>query len=453
MLERARVSVLAVLCSIAQFVLCIPFLIREPLFVREDWQFIRRATELGYWNAADPVTAHARPLVKVVYSGLYAVASESPVLAHIITALIGSVVAAAIFVLLVQWIDRKWALATTLVWVCLPTHLTLDHWLPATNIAMSASATCFALAVLAADPRSSRRQIATMLLGALAIALYEPVIVAIAFGLLFTVIIRARDVWLSIVVRYTPLALLAIVILMRTGDGRDNRVYVSVLQSITQNLGVVTTLTTGKTLIASVLVLLSTVPLLRSMLRRQYLDQATAQAAVGLAIVVIGYLPFMQAGGNAAFYGIGDRYNVVSSVGAAILVTGVARVWLAQRFAITAVAAIALLLIPINVARSVAWADAMQVTERNGQRVLAQYPDGPIPMWSVHEWPWPGPLHVDPTLELRQFLEGNWKHEPREVRDVYDENLRASAVDAAELRYHSEDSVKCPKLSFECPSP
>lgn len=373
--DTSRASALV----LAQLVVSAPYFVYGFGYVREEWTFLGDAQAGGAWNAALESTRRARPLVAALYAAIYGVA-ENPMAWHLILVGLNAAVAVALFVLLRAWITRDNAFLVSLVWVLLPTHMTLDHWLAATNITLSLLLLLLGLLALtrSVDRCDPGWKAGLLLCGS---ALFYDAIIPVALVALAVMPMMRRCSPRSWLIRGgVPLALIGGYVTIQFRDRGSEPA--SLIVAVGQNLfyGLSSTDVVQTTLVCAVSI--GCLLVFRDLLRRSAAPhsehvmnsflESSRMVIAGFAVMLVGTTPFLTSGFDAQFSGLGDRMNMIASIGAALVLVGVIRRLAPVRIgAITAILLLALLVVPVRIEHDKDWSETSSYARRAAVHVAA----------------------------------------------------------------------------------
>ena len=282
----------------------------HPSLIHDDWALAAEVRFHGvWWSIGHMATAApARPLM-AVYAGLaYGLFGAHPVPHALAMAALNAVAAGLLFALIRRLGSHRLAVAATIAWVVLPNRATSHYWLVT---APNVLAVCLLLAgalLLSTD----RRRVAALAFAAGAVTYEGTVVLAVAAiaawwwhdrhkpgrfrsaaAMLAPIGAGAAFVWL-----HSPKRVAALHPFTRPGDWLSAHFGAGVFGS--SRAGVIV----GAAVLVAVGVAIA---------RR---DRA---AGTGLAVLVLGVLPFAATGFPAATSGLFDRGNVIADLGTAIL--------------------------------------------------------------------------------------------------------------------------------------
>jgi hypothetical protein len=359
-------------------VLAVPYAIAGPNFLADDWVFLRNARFDGVLGAAG-ARQTGRPGAIVIYDLTFGAIGAHPLLLYVVQVGLWVVAALAVYAALRAFFPVLAALATTLVWLVVPNHSTLEMW-------ASTSQALIALALLAVGVRGLARAADrdewswwSVVAIAAAIAFYEVTAAAALAAVVIVPLLRGwRPRWGTLI---GGVAVVALPVVWRLANpsvygaptGRMD--YGTVIPN-NLSLGLKAYSEPGR--IVAALALAAGLWALVRVARAETRDQtgpAERLAIAGLVIIGLGVAPLV--GFRTNFLGMEDRLTVVSGVGGAMVWTGagwmVVNALRTSRAAVTAFVAVgaAVLLaivIPIRAERT-------RDFDRAGDRALAQAHD------------------------------------------------------------------------------
>jgi len=360
--RRAQAAVAAL-----AFLAGLPYGVLGPGVALDDQYTLFWAWHLGRWRASGPDQWRSRPLGALVYDLQFGLVGAHPLVWW--AAQLAVTVATA--VLLVGLLRRVLPLAVaticTSVWIVAANHSTLDQWASGSLAGVSLLlllAGCCRLAKASAGPGSSWVGVALL---AAAPLVYEATLpAAIIAALALPVLLGTHDTWAAAVRRTVPLLVVAVWLVSGSYHLRHDQGWFG-FSSVPDALfgqGIARWTLPSALLLATGVVgtaLVVARPLAPS-LRQAIPAEAARLVLAGLGVVVVGYAPFVRYPINPL--GVGDRANVVSAIGGAMVWTGFG--WSLSRhgrvLAPLALAFVALLG-AARLARAADWANAGRDTE------------------------------------------------------------------------------------------
>ena len=310
--------------------LAIPYALMGPGFFREDWVHIARLDHCGIRCVTNEFPA--RPVMIVLYDALFSLFGRHPVgCVAVLTALLAAS-AVALFRLGAVFVDRGTALLIAVTWVVLPTHGALSHWAAAVHIDLALLLLLIGVRRVATARRRPTAGLALLIAAGLCYeAMFPVAIVAV-------LLCRGRGASR----RFTMVAVASIAVPAAWGVFAQHHRVMALARFpnlVTSNFGFGGPLLLAAVVIGAVIAARRTAD---PMPRRLVLT--------GLALLIIGYLPFITAGYDVQFIGLGDRGNVVSAIGGAMLWVAAAHgLTKNRRLAAIAVTALCLVALPLRI--------------------------------------------------------------------------------------------------------
>ncbi|MEY2478022.1 MAG: hypothetical protein QOG87_3337 [Actinomycetota bacterium] len=350
-------------------VLAVPYGLRGPGYLREDWEPLRNAAFDGWWAAAGGRVALSRPVSGVVFAVLFGLVGAHPLVVFAVLTAANAVVAVLIFLVAREVLPRRPALVTALVWTLLPTHTALSNW-------PSAAPALFALALVLVgtlllmravrDGRSVWPAIGIMAASALCYEATLPVAAAAVVAVPPLVVGRMRP---DVVRR--GLVLVPVGLWAALASPKPEPEMIRLADIVGSNFGwginpnPVVKLVIGLPILVGVTVAFAR--LIPSDLRPRTAVGERLVAA-GVAVVVLGVMPFVGFGQDIDFVAQGDRANMVCAIGAAMVLAGlVEMIRSSPAAAVTLVVVLALVALPTRWDRDRDYAE----TAHDVKRVLA----------------------------------------------------------------------------------
>lgn len=286
-------------------------------YVLDDWFALGNAHFGGAWTAAGAEQWRARPGAGVTYAFSFGLLEGRPLAAFAFLATIGATTAVLFWLLLRRFVPERFAFVAALVWIVLPNHTSLEFWISATNISLSVLLV-LAGTLVVLTPTTRRIAVACLLFAAASLS-YEavmPIIAALVVVLPW--LLRGRpDVKAVASVGVTQVAVAGwIVSHWHSGKALGGTVDLSQVPAAHFGWGVLPVGPVATLAMLLVLVVL-TAHVARLLTRRFTCGPVEWAVPVGLGVIALGVLPFVRY--LYAPLGAGDRFNVVSSFGGAIL--------------------------------------------------------------------------------------------------------------------------------------
>lgn len=397
-----------------------PFLALGPGWLLDDWWTLRNAELDVWWNAAGTDQWWVRPGAAAIYALFFGVL-QSPTLVFVCIAALNAVLAAQIFRLFVLFVPAGASALVAAAWILLPNHTTMDYWASAANLIVAMilslsgarrlacpdfrshviAGVLFAVSalfyeatlvlsglaaltvpVMAGRPRDGRA-VATGLLGCLSAALWivlnwhpEKEVAGLQD---FTPLFEAHFGWGVLPNGLAPFAAAAIFVFLAYAAGT----YAGSLLG-DQQLG-------------------------------RLAGKPERLGLLGMTLVLAGVVPFLRYGYQPL--GLGDRANVVSSVGAAcVWAAAFWRLWLWQRpAAVVSAFAVASLMLVVRYERAEIYArsadDAVAVLDALKERFPEPGTEvvvGPTPLICENIVGFFDEENVGPAYQLRMGSRRYW---------------------------------------------
>ena len=344
-----------------------PYAARGPGYVLDDWFALANAHFDGWWMAAGADQWRARPGAGAVYALAFGLVGRRPGLVFALQSVLVVASAWAIMRLLARFVAPAAAWTVSAAWIVVPNHGSLLFWPSAMNITASLLLLLVGLDLVWRD----RLGYAALALAASVLA-YEATAGAALLGVVAVPALAQRG-WRrpALVGGGAVVAAVAwtIAFFHPAKRGLDVTADLSLLLPAHAGWGV---FPDGAVAMAGGLVfsLGLTWMAVESLRRRRWSGDAALTFA-GIAVIVVGTLPFV-----AYFYaplGAGDRVNVVAGVGTAMAWVGLGRwAWAhAPGPALAASGLVVAAMLVAAVSAATAWADAVD----DGERILAGLPD------------------------------------------------------------------------------
>lgn len=357
-----------------------PYLVLGPGLFLDDFFTLRGAAIEGWWRAAGSDQWLARPGAGAVYALVFGVVGARPLVLAMLAAALTLFTGLRLARLASLVVDSRVATAVAATWLVVPNHTSLEVWPSALNILLALACTVAGLEALARVDPSPLQLTGGVVALAVGTLCYEAVLPAIVVGLLVIARLRPPRVARAAFVGLGLQVIVGLWMYVNWHPAKSGlRPWLPADRVISGHFG---TSVFGADLLGealSVVVLASCAAIFgRRILCRSWADERSARLIVGgFLVLLLGVLPFLR-----YFYspvGFGDRVTVVSSVGGACVLVGIAlelRSWLPRASAV-----IVLLL----VLGAVHWRGQMVVryatAADDGRRVLAtvqeRYPDPP----------------------------------------------------------------------------
>ncbi|HVN51596.1 MAG TPA: hypothetical protein VMT43_09195 [Acidimicrobiales bacterium] len=346
-------------------------------YVLDDWFTLRNAHFEGAWASAGTAQQTARPGAAVVYAVVFGLVGQHPLVVLAVQAAIGAATAVVLVHLLRRFFPPWLALSSTLLWVLLPNHSSLEVWASATNIAL-----CVLLVVIGADllcARARWAQWAAIVSFALAGLCYEAVLpLAAAAIVVLPWLRRGRPDWPLIGGGAVALGGVALWIVTHWQPAKQvSKTWADLTQIVGAHLGWGIA-PSGP--VASILALVGLIGIAVAVVRvafpsfRGASGPAEWAVVTGVAIAVLGTIPFARY--LYAPLGAGDRFDFVSSIGGAMVWAGILTMLWSWRRPLSLVVAVVLVAAAgvARVERAVVWHEAGHDARAIQRGVVAAIP-------------------------------------------------------------------------------
>ncbi len=295
--------------------------IRGPNFILDDWWILSEGVFDGVLGATDSQLAAARPGTVVAYGLSFGLFGNHPL--PIWLELVALEVATVLFLFgaLGRFLTPFRAFLTTLIWILLPNHMSLEIW-PST-IVLAASLLCLAAAVwTVAIPGPSRsRQAMSLVLFLAASAFYEASIpIASALILVIPLLVERRLRWGYLAAGAATQGLMALWIVTHWHSAKDVSTEIAdVGQVLPAHFGWGIA-PWGLTADIVLLFAMAGICVAATRAVKGLAGGPERMMLAGLVIMIVGTLPFATY--LYAPLGAGDRFNYVSAVGGALVWAG-----------------------------------------------------------------------------------------------------------------------------------
>lgn len=350
-------------------------------YVLDDWFVLGNAKVDGALGAPGHDVFVSRPGSGLLYSLVFGVLGGHPLAGLAIATAIGAVTAVLLYLVAARYLDRPVAAATAAVWVVLPTHTSLEFWLTCIPLAASVALVLGGALLLARPDPSGRAWAGALALFAAGSLTYEAVApVAVAVAVFAPLLAGGRLQLRRLLIAGAVFGSVgAYLVLNRNRVKHIDTDFVRLRQALPGHFGWgVVRSGTGATL----LLVLASVGILLALLRlalpgfREGTGVGERLVAVGVAIMVLGVLPFV-----AYLYaplGAGDRFGLVSAIGGAVVWVGLGVMCWRQRTAVIAASAVLLVLVvAARFERTEVWTTAASDAARVVEAIERRFPTDP----------------------------------------------------------------------------
>ena len=428
---RARTAVVAL--SALTAVMALPYALAGPNFILDDWYALRNAMFDGAFAAGGHNQALARPGAWVVYGLTFGLIGNHPLPIYLLQTLVNGATAVALFFVVRRFFPARAASATAAVWVVAPTHTSLDNWASASNISLALLAALLGVLALGRDRWNAQ----AALWFAVSALCYEATMPVAAVAVLAVPLLaRRRPRTTDVAVPAIALGSCGAWIVTHWHPDKHVGGWADLRQFLPAHFGWgLVQWRPYSTALAAATVVALAVMLARRLFPswRTPVGESEAMVLAGLAVMVLGVVPFLR-----YFYaplGAGDRVNVVSSVGGALVLTGLG--WIALSAWRIGAAVLGVVIacgaVATNVHRDRLYArtgDDVLRTMRELDRAIPD-PDGPIalgphPLFTENIGGLLDESNVDGALQVHRRREGlrgyvtqnrtEWLRAPAELR-------------------------------------
>ncbi|MCU1450516.1 MAG: hypothetical protein JWP02_2686 [Acidimicrobiales bacterium] len=360
-------------------VLAVPFAVMGPKFILDDWFTL-------YWRRFDGILwtgghgqLRARPGAWFTFLVEYGLIGPHPLAVYALQTALNAAIAVSLFVAARAFLPSMRAAAVSVGWVVLQNHSSLDHWAATMPSQVSLLLLLLGVATLVrSTDRGGWGPVAVALFVASALT-YEASLPLAAVALVAVPLLRRRPVrWPLVGAQFVPLAAAATWMLAHTQHHEHGWFEFGLVYPAHFGWGITPGRPLGQLLgvaVAIVLVLLLAGRFLPSFGRPP--RDATALVVTGLAVVVLGTLAFAR--DPIEPVALGDRANVMSSIGASLVWVGIGLLlwhW-RRRLAVVVGAAFVVMSLTARVWRDVDYARAGRDSDRILATIAARYPDPP----------------------------------------------------------------------------
>jgi hypothetical protein len=301
----------------------VPYLVRGPKLFLDDWWALRNARFSGAFGAAGHEQLIARPGAWLVFNIEFGLIGRHPVALYLVQTALNAGVVVALFIVARRFLGPWTAAGVSATWALLPNHSAMDHWASTMQIVVALLFLTVGVGLVArATDRGTGMwpAILCFLVGGLC---YEAVLPAAGLALLAVPLLcRGHVRWDAVLRGGVAIGLAGAWALAHSWRPVPGRYAdVSLVWTDHFGAGVSPSITSGR-LLATIAIVAVAAALGRLLLPsvRQLAGPPERLVIAGLIVIVIGVLPFVKF--PIAVIGINDRANVVSSVGAAMVWTG-----------------------------------------------------------------------------------------------------------------------------------
>lgn len=314
-----RNSRVAALLGAISVLRALPYLVSGSGLLLSDWSRVASAQFDGLENVSYPAERLVHPLASLVFTGLYGVIGAHPVLYVIVLTALATGTAVALFHLLARFVDRPTAFAVAGVWALLPTQVALAYWAASAAVGVG-----LVLLLVGVDLLDQGRWVGALVL-LLEAGLCTELVVPVAFVAVLTlprgesgVDRRARTT-----MAVSLAALAAWILWHPTRSMLGSVVRPGTLWSAHFGLGVAPNHTIGIALYCAAAAGVS-LGLWRWWRGQRSAGSGPWLVAVGTVVLALGVVPILR-DETLAPRGMSGRAYAVSSIGAALIWVGIAK--------------------------------------------------------------------------------------------------------------------------------
>lgn len=356
-------------------VVTVPHLLLGPNFVLDDWYVLNEAEVHGAWNASFEGLREARPGTIVVYGLSYGLIGDHPLVFFLVLSLVNAAVAVMLYLALRRMLPLGISLATTVLWLLLPIHTSLEVWAVVIIVSVSLLFLLTGVWVLAVPgPTPLRVGVAMACFVASALCYEGSILPAAAACVLVPVVVERRLRWTVIAVGAACLGAVALWLVTHwhTVKSVNHRIDLSPMFPAHFGWGVM-----PEGPLASISMAGALLGICVALVR---LASPSFRGSTGLGerVTVAGALLTCVGTASFALYiyeplGAGDRINYVSSIGAALVFVGIGTMlWRYRPIVIAAAVVLVAGTIVVRVERTVLWNragnDALTILDAVQQR-------------------------------------------------------------------------------------
>jgi len=288
-------------------------------FALDDFLSLSNARFGGVWSAAGHDRGIQRPMDFIVFGLTFGMLGEHPMAHLVMLTVLRAIAALLLLALLRQLLTAQAAVLITAIWVLQPNHVSTELW--STASILDVALVGLLAGVLLATRRPSRCRdvgiFVALLLGALT---YEAIVFVGAFALLVVPWLLRKSIdWRAVIVGCTGLGLAAAWSLTHLEPSKHDAAkgFADLSPAIAAHFGYGVAPRGLGALVTIVAALIGLVVLSRAALRDAHARGLAMIAGAGVVVIALGVLPYMR--DNYEPEGGGDRANIVSSIGGAMV--------------------------------------------------------------------------------------------------------------------------------------
>ena len=311
----------------AVVLLAIPYFVLGPHFLADDFIWLRNAEVGGWWQAGGPRTA-GRPGGWLTAALTFGLIGSHPAVLYVLFTGLRAIAAVCVYRCLTEFMRPAYALTIALVWIVTPNHLSLEFWLSMIAAPIALAFLAYGITQLARACRTgqTRRFVVAYLCLAVSVAIYELTagVALVAVIVVPYLVGRRPRSWRMTALGAGLVAAPALWAVIRSSvydHGSTGRLDPAVVFPSHFSLGMAPFGPQGRLVTAVVIVALawSLSRVARSGVESTGFGERLVLA--GTVVVLCGVAPLVSL--NTNFFGMNDRLMLVSSVGVAMVWTGV----------------------------------------------------------------------------------------------------------------------------------
>jgi hypothetical protein len=338
-----------------------------PKFILDDWFTIDWHSRLGLLHTSDQL--HSRPGAWLTFVVEFGLIGRHPLVIHLVQVALDAAIAVLLFRVARHFLSTALAGGLAAVWVLLPDHSSLERWASTMGIQMSLLLFLVGALLLTRAAEDGRPPVAAIACFVASALCYEATLPASAVALLVIPWLKGRRPRLpTLALEVAPLVAAGLWMFAHTQHEKSGWFSFAGVYPAHFGVGLTSTRGIGVALgvVAGVLIVIAIVGLVLPGFR--HLDQQACWLVVaGLAVIVLGTLPFARYAIDPL--ALGDRANVVSSLGAAcVWLGGLLFLW---RWRHAALAVAAVVLAGVFIAKGVQRDTDYARAGRDAQRILS----------------------------------------------------------------------------------
>ena len=320
-IDRRLVAGLVVLVA----TLAVPYALLGPNFVLDDWYLLRNARFDGALAGGGRDITLARPGQWVVYVLEFGILGRHPLPIYLVQVAVRATVVVALFALFRHYLDEGWAAGLAALWALFPNATALEVWATGLNITVSLLLLVLGALGLSRAAESRRESLLAPALLAASVLTYEATMPAAGAVVLVVPLLKRHFRWRQVLVGWGALAATGLWLALNWYPGKHVTQGADLSPVVGAHFGW-GLFPRGPVAGAASLVALVLVAVTAGRVAlpgfRSSAGAADWLVVAGLAAIAAGVVPFVRYVYTPL--GAGDRVTVVSSVGAAMVLTGFA---------------------------------------------------------------------------------------------------------------------------------